>query len=82
MFLIEDCCDAFGATVDGKHVDFGDISTVSFYPAHHITMGEGGGVMMNKRSLAKICESYRDWGETVIVNLVRITRVAIVLDGN
>jgi CDP-6-deoxy-D-xylo-4-hexulose-3-dehydrase len=63
LYLIEDCCDAFGATVAGKHVGtFGDIATVSFYPAHHITMGEGGGVMMNSPLLAKICESFRDWG--------------------
>ena len=63
LYLIEDCCDAFGATVGGRHVGtFGDIATVSFYPAHHITMGEGGGVMMNSPLLAKICESFRDWG--------------------
>jgi CDP-6-deoxy-D-xylo-4-hexulose-3-dehydrase len=63
LYLIEDCCDAFGATVGGKHVGtFGDVSTVSFYPAHHITMGEGGGVMMNSPLLAKIAESFRDWG--------------------
>lgn len=63
LMLVEDCCDAFGATVGGRHVGtFGDIATVSFYPAHHITMGEGGGVMMDSASLAKICESFRDWG--------------------
>ena len=63
LYLIEDCCDAFGATIGGQHVGtFGDIATVSFYPAHHITMGEGGGVMMNSPLLAKICESFRDWG--------------------
>lgn len=63
LYLIEDCCDAFGATVDGKHVGtFGDLATVSFYPAHHITMGEGGGVMMDRLMYAKVCESYRDWG--------------------
>jgi CDP-6-deoxy-D-xylo-4-hexulose-3-dehydrase len=63
LFLIEDCCDAFGATVDGKQVGtFGDLATVSFYPAHHITMGEGGGVMMDQLMYAKVCESYRDWG--------------------
>lgn len=63
LFLIEDCCDAFGATVGGQHVGtFGDLATVSFYPAHHITMGEGGGVMTNSAALAKICESFRDWG--------------------
>lgn len=63
MYLIEDCCDAFGAFVDGQHVGtFGDIATLSFYPAHHITMGEGGAVLMNNPQLAKIVESYRDWG--------------------
>lgn len=63
LYLIEDCCDAFGAKINGQTVGtFGDLSTLSFYPAHHITMGEGGAVMMNRMSLAKICESYRDWG--------------------
>lgn len=63
LWLIEDCCDALGATVDGKHVGtFGDIGTLSFYPAHHITMGEGGAVFTNNPLLAKIMESFRDWG--------------------
>ena len=63
LFLIEDCCDAFGATVNGQHVGtFGDIATLSFYPAHHITMGEGGAVLTDSSSLAKITESFRDWG--------------------
>ena len=63
LYLIEDCCDAFGATYDGKGVGtFGDIATVSFYPAHHITMGEGGAVMSNKRALMTLAESFRDWG--------------------
>ncbi|WP_375391033.1 lipopolysaccharide biosynthesis protein RfbH [uncultured Sphingomonas sp.] len=63
LYLIEDCCDAFGASVGGKPVGtFGDVATLSFYPAHHITMGEGGAVMMNSPRLAKIVESYRDWG--------------------
>ena len=63
LWLIEDCCDAIGAKYDGKHVGtFGDIATVSFYPAHHITMGEGGAVFTNNSELAKIAESYRDWG--------------------
>lgn len=63
LYLIEDCCDAFGATIDGKQVGtFGDVATLSFYPAHHITMGEGGAVMLNSPLLAKIAESFRDWG--------------------
>ena len=63
LFLIEDCCDALGATVGGRHVGtFGDIGTLSFYPAHHITMGEGGAVFTNDSNLAKIMESFRDWG--------------------
>jgi CDP-4-dehydro-6-deoxyglucose reductase, E1 len=63
LWLIEDCCDALGATVDGKHVgQFGDIGTLSFYPAHHITMGEGGAVFTNNNHLAKAMESFRDWG--------------------
>lgn len=63
LFLIEDCCDALGATVDGVHVgSFGEIGTLSFYPAHHITMGEGGAVFTNSANLAKVMESFRDWG--------------------
>ncbi len=63
LFLIEDCCDALGATVGGRHVGtFGDIGTLSFYPAHHITMGEGGAVFTNDNNIAKIMESFRDWG--------------------
>ncbi len=63
LLLIEDCCDALGATVDGQHVGtFGDIGTLSFYPAHHITMGEGGAVFTNSHHLKKVMESFRDWG--------------------
>jgi CDP-6-deoxy-D-xylo-4-hexulose-3-dehydrase len=63
LWLIEDCCDAVGATVDGKLVGtFGDIATVSFYPAHHMTMGEGGAVLTSNPRLKKIAESFRDWG--------------------
>ncbi len=63
LYLIEDCCDAFGATYDGQGVGtFGHLATVSFYPAHHITMGEGGAVMSNRASLMKLVESFRDWG--------------------
>jgi CDP-6-deoxy-D-xylo-4-hexulose-3-dehydrase len=63
LFLVEDCCDALGATVGGQHVGtFGDVGTLSFYPAHHITMGEGGAVFTNDNHLQKIMESFRDWG--------------------
>lgn len=63
LFLVEDCCDALGATYDGRHVGtFGDVATCSFYPAHHITMGEGGAVFMNNTNFKKIAESFRDWG--------------------
>lgn len=63
LYLIEDCCDALGATVHGKPVGtFGDIGTLSFYPAHHITMGEGGAVFTDNLMLAKVMESFRDWG--------------------
>jgi CDP-6-deoxy-D-xylo-4-hexulose-3-dehydrase len=63
LWLIEDCCDAVGATYKGQPVGrFGDVATVSFYPAHHITMGEGGAVLTDKPKLKKIIESFRDWG--------------------
>jgi CDP-6-deoxy-D-xylo-4-hexulose-3-dehydrase len=63
LWLIEDCCDALGTKYDGKMVGtFGDIGTVSFYPAHHITMGEGGAVFTKSGELKKIIESFRDWG--------------------
>ena len=63
LWLIEDCCDAVGAKYDGKFVGtYGDIATVSFYPAHHMTMGEGGAVLTNNPRLKKIAESFRDWG--------------------
>jgi len=63
LWLIEDMCDAFGATFDGQNVGtFGDIATLSFYPAHHITTGEGGAVLTNRPMLKKIIESFRDWG--------------------
>jgi CDP-6-deoxy-D-xylo-4-hexulose-3-dehydrase len=63
LFLVEDCCDAVGATFDGKSVGtFGDLATVSFYPAHHITMGEGGCVLAHKPVFKRIVESFRDWG--------------------
>lgn len=63
LWLVEDCCDALGATYDGKMVGtWGDIATLSFYPAHHITMGEGGAVFTNSAQLKTIAESFRDWG--------------------
>lgn len=63
LWLIEDCCDALGSTYNGKMVGtFGDIGTLSFYPAHHITMGEGGAVFTNNLQLIRIAESFRDWG--------------------
>ena len=68
LYLIEDCCDAFGATVtteDGNEKGvgtFGELATLSFYPAHHMTMGEGGAILMDSMKLARICESFRDWG--------------------
>ncbi len=63
LWLMEDCCDALGATLHGKHVGtFGDVGTLSFYPAHHITMGEGGAVFTSNAKLKKLMESYRDWG--------------------
>jgi CDP-6-deoxy-D-xylo-4-hexulose-3-dehydrase len=63
LYLIEDCCDAVGATFDGKPVGtFGDLATVSFYPAHHITMGEGGAVLAHRPRWKRIVESIRDWG--------------------
>jgi CDP-6-deoxy-D-xylo-4-hexulose-3-dehydrase len=63
LWLIEDCCDALGSTYNGRKVGtFGDIGTLSFYPAHHITMGEGGAVFTNNDQLRTIAESFRDWG--------------------
>jgi len=63
LWLVEDCCDALGAKYNDQHVGtFGDIATRSFYPAHHITMGEGGAVFTNSSELITIAESFRDWG--------------------
>lgn len=63
LWLIEDCCDALGSTYRGQMVGtFGDIATLSFYPAHHITMGEGGAVFTKHDELKEIAESFRDWG--------------------
>src|SRR3989338_10788293 len=63
LWLIEDCCDALGSRYNGQLVGtFGDIATLSFYPAHHITMGEGGAVFTRNAELKAIAESFRDWG--------------------
>ena len=63
LWLVEDCCDALGSTYRGDKVGtFGDLATVSFYPAHHITMGEGGCVLTNQPLLRTLVESFRDWG--------------------
>jgi CDP-6-deoxy-D-xylo-4-hexulose-3-dehydrase len=63
LWLLEDCCDAVGSTFNNQHVGtFGSMATVSFYPAHHMTMGEGGCVLTNNAQLRTIVESFRDWG--------------------
>jgi CDP-4-dehydro-6-deoxyglucose reductase, E1 len=63
LWLVEDCCDAVGARYVGRGVGtFGDLATVSFYPAHHITMGEGGCVLTDSPKLKTLVESFRDWG--------------------
>jgi CDP-4-dehydro-6-deoxyglucose reductase, E1 len=63
LWVIEDCCDAVGATFQGQMVGtFGDLATCSFYPAHHMTMGEGGAVLTSNPTLKKLVESFRDWG--------------------
>ncbi len=63
LWVIEDDCDSLGATYQGKKTGtFGDLATISFYPAHHITMGEGGAVLINNWKLNMIAKSFRDWG--------------------
>lgn len=63
LWVVEDCCDALGATYRGRHVgSFGDLATCSFYPAHHITTGEGGMVVTDRPGLKKLVEAFRDWG--------------------
>jgi CDP-6-deoxy-D-xylo-4-hexulose-3-dehydrase len=63
LWLIEDCCDAVGSTWEGRKLgSFGELATTSFYPAHHITMGEGGAVLTNQPLLRTLVESFRDWG--------------------
>jgi CDP-6-deoxy-D-xylo-4-hexulose-3-dehydrase len=63
LYVIEDCCDALGSRFDGRHVgSFGDLATLSLYPAHHITTGEGGAVLTENEELKTQAESFRDWG--------------------
>ena len=63
LWLIEDSCDALGSKFNNQNVGtFGDLATLSFYPAHHITMGEGGAIFTNSKQLERIAESFRDWG--------------------
>ena len=63
LWLVEDCCDALGSTLNGRHVGtFGEVGTLSFYPAHHITMGEGGAVFTSNPGLRRAMEAFRDWG--------------------
>lgn len=63
LWVIEDTCDALGGTYGGQNLGtFGDVSTLSFYPAHHITTGEGGAVLTRRPSIKKLLESFRDWG--------------------
>jgi len=63
LWLVEDCCDAVGSTYRGQQVGtFGDLATTSFYPAHHMTMGEGGAVLTDRPMLKTLAESFRDWG--------------------
>jgi CDP-6-deoxy-D-xylo-4-hexulose-3-dehydrase len=63
LYLLEDCCDALGSTWDGRRVGtFGHLASLSFFPAHHMTMGEGGGVVINRGGLVRPAQSIRDWG--------------------
>jgi len=68
LWLIEDCCDALGSTYKGRKVGtFGDIATLSFYPAHHITTGEGGAVLTDKPALQVLIESFSRLGSRLLV---------------
>ena len=63
LILLEDCCDALGSTFEGKPLgSFGEMASCSFYPAHHMTMGEGGFVAMNNQNTERIVRSFREWG--------------------
>ena len=69
LWLVEDCCDALGTKLHGRHVGtFGDLATLSFYPAHHITMGEGGAVATDDPLFARVARSFRDWGRDCFCN--------------
>jgi len=79
LWLIEDNCDALGSVYDYRQTGtFGDLATISFYPAHHITMGEGGAVVTGNEDLARIVASFRDWGRTVSALEVEAIRAASV----
>jgi len=83
LWLIEDCCDALGSTYRGKKAGtFGDLATVSFYPAHHITMGEGGCVLTDKPLLRTLVESFRDWSRIAGALQGMRTPAGSVLTGN
>ena len=83
LWLIEDNCDALGAKYNNQFTGtFGDVATLSFYPAHHITMGEGGAVFTNNFRIKRIAESFRDWGRIVIVSQDKRTLTIKDLDGN
>ncbi|VEB45153.1 L-glutamine:2-deoxy-scyllo-inosose aminotransferase [Chromobacterium violaceum] len=83
LWLVEDCCDALGSTFNGRKVGtFGDIGTLSFYPAHHITMGEGGAVFTRDPQLRLIMESVRDWAATAIARRARTIPAASAFPGS
>src|SRR3954447_10348374 len=72
LYLIEDCCDAVGSLYRGRKVGtFGDLATVSFYPAHHITMGEGGAVLLHKGALKVLVDAFRDCGARLLLRAWR-----------
>lgn len=74
LYVIEDSCDALGSGYDGKYVStFGDIGTFSFYPAHHITMGEGGAIVTNNEELSLTVRSLRDWGRACVCPVCTIS---------
>ena len=83
LWFIEDCCDALGSTYNGKLVStFGHVATFSFYPAHQITMGEGGAVVTSNPFIHKAIRQFRDWEEIVGATQAKIIPVANVSNGN